>query len=356
MKDARWILLKQHWLHVIICFFCLVTITVNSHQDLFAQTPTPDVNTVPRLEDLITPTPTSTLAPVPVITATPIPVATEPVDTSIPADETQPEERAQERDSGALDPNEDAVGPQTALPGLTEPSGSGADGQANQRTALVTTDLLNVRSAPNTTSTVIDQLAANNQVTLLEKAEDAAWWYICCGTVNNRQGWVSSQYLVILADPLSIEAEATTAQDLAESVATVQEPLLITLTPLQRFVWQGQQLTVKFLITNPRSTSVRQLNVRTDLPADVNVLTTSSNLSGVTRMEEQATGRTIIQISWPEIAPGTQAVATLDLQVAAEATNGTFFDIIAAVDAAGEETVATGLTISMPPNQLPSFR
>ena len=346
MNRVRWTPIKRYWLLLVITLFWLLTLAVNQQAPVLAQLPTPDVKTVPDLEDLVTPTPT-TPAPLVVVTATPVPGATA-VENESPGNESP--------DGGAPAPGGNGQPAPAVTNGGTSSTGSTATGApttsnaTGNGTALVNTTTLNVRAAPSTTSAIVDQLVGNSLVTLLRQDQDPNWWYICCGTTNNLPGWVNGQYLLITAAPLlASSAGATTA-------APAQPALQVQLIPQQRFVWQGQRLTVQFNITNPKTEKIRLLSIRTDLPPELQLLTATTNAAGSQEIQGQATAGPVVILNWPEVTPNTTVTATLDLQIATEVANGAFIDLIAAVSAEGEAPVLSGIKVIMPPKRLPLFR
>lgn len=329
--------IKRGWLYIAVCCFCVLTLTVDTYATVLPQVPTPDVKTVPDLDAIVTPTVTA--LPAPVVTAT-----------------------AEPRPDGDVDPDQPATNaPATTAPGsavLAAPiltptlsiTVSTAPTSAEMAaTALVAAATLNVRALPSIGSPIVDQLKRDERVTLLEESADQLWWYICCGSTNNQQGWVNVQYLTITPT-----AALTTAP--TETVATVQPPLQLQLAPRQRFVWQGQPLTLELAVTNPKTAIVRHLSMRTDLPPEIAFLRATTSLTGTQTIEDDANGGPVVTFNWPQIAPGAQVTATVELQVASQADNGAFITIMTAVDAEAQATLVAGVMVSMPPKQLPSFR
>ena len=65
--------------------------------------------------------------------------------------------------------------------------------EANLGTGVVTVEVLNLRSKPNTSSDVVSKLKQNDKVTLLERSGE---WYKV-KTSNGDIGWASSEYITI---------------------------------------------------------------------------------------------------------------------------------------------------------------
>ena len=343
MKSVRLDQFTRYWLPLTVGCFWLLVVGVGSQGNVLAQSPTPDINTVPRPEDLFTPTPTLTPAPALVVTATAVP------EENVPADGSPFVGGDTQQETTAPVPLDEAASPSLpVLEPVAEPAieNFAVAAQKSEPSGTVTVATLNVREAPNTTSAIIDQLVRGDQVTLFRQAGEPTWWYICCGTTNNQQGWVSAEFIAF--DPA-----------VAQPVATVrigQPPLQVQLLPLQPFVWQGQRLTLQFTITNPKTESVRQVSARTDLPAAFRFLDATTTLSGEYTIEGQAEAGPVFSLAWPSIPPSGQATANVELQIAADVADGALLDLIAAVEAEGESMIVTGITVIMPPDRLPAFR
>jgi hypothetical protein len=57
----------------------------------------------------------------------------------------------------------------------------------------VETAVLNLRSAPTTSASLLGQASAGNVLRTLGKLPDESWWQVCC--VDRRRAWVSGQYV-----------------------------------------------------------------------------------------------------------------------------------------------------------------
>jgi hypothetical protein len=62
----------------------------------------------------------------------------------------------------------------------------------------------------------------------------------------------------------------------------------------------------------------------------------------------------LVEITWPGLAAGESATATVRVRVAEDVPNGTTFANLATVTA-GDESATNGITIGMPPALLPEF-
>ncbi|OIO53040.1 hypothetical protein AUJ46_06015 [Candidatus Peregrinibacteria bacterium CG1_02_54_53] len=84
-------------------------------------------------------------------------------------------------------------------------------GLTGKDTYQVTNEFLNVRSAPNVTSSQVDRLVRGDSVTVLEFT-DAAWAKV--RMVDNREGYVSQRYVakIVSEDQLKKEKEAFAGQ------------------------------------------------------------------------------------------------------------------------------------------------
>ncbi len=357
MSILRLAIIRRYWLSLVVSLFCLLVLTVDDQERVLAQLPTPDVNTVPDLQDLYTRTPTPTAVPVVIVTATPASPATGSTNGQTDGPTTGSTDGSTDGstagNAGEEPPTTKATSdPATTtngeIPAISASSIEGAAASPTTRAGTVNIESLNVREAPNTTSKVIDLLVRNTRVTLLQQDATLRWWYICCGSTNKLQGWVSAQYL-------TIDAVAPGGLPDQLSGAGAQLALQIQLLPKQRFVWQGQPLTVQVVLANPKPIPIRQVTIRADLPPEIHFVDATTSLAGSQQVDNQSTEHTVVVLSWPEIAAKTQVVATLNLQIATTVANGSFIDLIAAVDATGEATTVTGISVIMPPNRLPTF-
>jgi hypothetical protein len=57
----------------------------------------------------------------------------------------------------------------------------------------VETAVLNLRSAPDTSASLLGQTQANSVWRALAKLPDESWWQVCC--VDRQRAWVSGQYV-----------------------------------------------------------------------------------------------------------------------------------------------------------------
>jgi hypothetical protein len=68
-------------------------------------------------------------------------------------------------------------------------------------TGTVTATVLNVRSAPGTTSPAVGKLPLDSVIGVLGRNTDSDWLYICCVPKTETEGWVSAEYVAPVFPP-----------------------------------------------------------------------------------------------------------------------------------------------------------
>ena len=142
---------------------------------------------------------------VPTFTPTPMPTATLPA----PPQPSEVSSPPPAREATATEAIETAAAEATATPVPTAtptPSGLGI--------GYVQADVLNLRSGPIASFTVLGQLRKDHAVELLERNEDGTWWRVCCLADGATEGWISGAYLnlVLHAPALAVsDADAAAA-------------------------------------------------------------------------------------------------------------------------------------------------
>lgn len=389
---CRWF--GRYWILTTVALFALLTIYTSS--PLFGQSanPTPDIRTVPEPAQVAT------------ATNTPFPTATsvEPEIPQVPeltATNTPFPTHNKNQDSGADDAgdntnnNADNGAGGVTAGGDTQTGGASASdtqtfSQTNGApTGKVLVAVLNMRKSPGTDSAIIDTLFRNDIVQVQARSVDGLWWLVCCGADTKGAGWVSAQLIqpdflraqantllpvaggsknapttikippVTTSRALTITAPITHSSAVtlsSASTANQKIPLFVQMRPSPAFVWQGQPVSLQFVITNKGQTPAVNLRLRDDLPATLQYAAAEISNNGRFQQQAKAQGSSIINLAWPQLAAGATVTATVTLRVATDLPNGSLIDNLAVVAADNASAVSTGVTLAMPPTVLPLFK
>ncbi len=344
--------IARYWIAIAVLAFVLLSAYTSNPIYGQAGVPTPDVNTVPPMEELVRPT------------NTPFPTPTPIVDGGQPGNGGTFDPTATPQADNNDDNNNDSSGGSTGggstgsgnseSPPLTERTtpGTGLSGTVN----VVT---LNVRKGPSATDPIVDTLFRNEPVTILAQNSGGQWWYICCGSRAGREGWVSAALITPNFDPSAVAALPVTATsyDVTANVATAaDQALLLEMRPSPAFVWQGQTVQLQFVVRNTSDQPLTNIRLRNDLPPTLTYLSTSTGQQGTVQAAGEAKDGLIYTINWPAVAAGESLTATVTLQLAGTIPNGALVDNLAVVDTAEGANALAGITFAMPPLRLPRFR
>lgn len=219
---------------------------------------------------------------------------------------------------------------------------------------------LNVRQGAGTDNPVLGKLRAGDAVSVLGRNTAGDWLYICCVGSPAANGWVSAQFITptftaaeldevtgapVVEQPTSTPEAAAgdAAQETAAaglSVDIVQEP---------PFAVQGREIALVYTIRNNGSADLADVVLSSELPGPLTLVAATAAGGTVTQQEPP-----LVEITWPVLAAGESATATVRVRVAEDAPNGTTFASLATVTAGGESAV-NGITLGMPPALLPEF-
>ena len=360
MRNALPTFFSRYWIAIAVITFALLSIYTSDAT--FAQDvpPTPDVNTVPRPDAIITPTNTPFPSPTPVGgnglpsgggSPRPNPTATRTPNNN-------------DGDQDNTGNNAGGAAPNNGTNGSTAPVVPAAPESAVNGT--VSTVTLNVRRAPNTGANIVDTLFIGEEIQILGRDSGGNWWYICCGTGAGRPGWVSAQFVTLAdADADSIAAIPVTANssaaavdnsDALTSTTALTVPLVLEMRPNPAFVWQGRTVQLQFVVHNRSDQVLTNVQLRNDLPPTLRYMTTSVSDQAAVATTGTAADGVIFAINWPEIAAGEQLTATVTVQVASDVANGDLIDNLAVVNVDEGAEALAGITFAMPPGRPPRFR
>jgi len=365
MMHSLPVFIARYWIATIVILFALLSAYTSN--PIYGQAePTPDVNTVPPQELLQTPTNTPFPTPTPFVddeesggngdldpTATPFFV--EPTATPQANDDNGDSSGGGSSGSDSNNNNEESNSDNS------EPSTDPATGdQASRITGVVNPVTLNVHKGPSTTDAIIDTLFRNEPVTILARDSANHWWYICCGTGAGREGWVDADLITANVDRAEAEAllpvTATSNTAAANAGAATEPAVVLEMRPSPAFVWQGQTVQLQFVVRNTSDETQTNVRLRNDLPPTLTYLNTTAGQQGTVQENGQRQDGLIYTISWPALAAGEVATATVTLQLADDIPNGALVDNLAVVDTAEGTNALAGITFAMPPMRLPQFR
>lgn len=301
-----------------------------------------------------------------------------PENTPVPVPTATPTDRPDDNDDDDGDDNDSSPEPTpTAAP------------IAEELTAAVNADRLNVRGGPSVDYDVIGKVTRDEVLTVLGRNEAGDWWFICCVADNGEQGWVSAQFLtpnfseeagnalpVVPADgPPPTPTPAPTPEPVAETesmtdtvaagetaaMTTTETVLLasalgLSMAQTPAFAWQGQEMDLHYAITNSSDAEAVNVELRNELPALLSYVGAVVSDGGEEVDVTLGNGATVVSVIWPTLAAGEQVTATVTLVIAADAPNGAVIQNIAVADADNSEAASAGINIGMPPAALPDFR
>lgn len=325
--------LGRHWLVLTVAGLAILVLIVGTPA-WAAPVAAPLNQTVPR--------PTPTLPGEPVPTATPRP--------------SQPDEDDEEEQAPApTQPADEGPAGENDLSELFAPA------EAAALKARVTVTLLNVRAGPGTNHPILGQVRLNDELTVLARNTDSSWWYICCVTGTDQEGWVSAQLVEPLFDrsqsmdllPLFGEAQPVAAATPAATPTPQTAALALTMNQSPAFVWQGQTLTLQLTVTNTSNVDAVRVELSDELPPMLTFVDASVSEGGQLTHETTAQGTDAFVITWPRLAAGASASATVTVTVAPDLPDGSVFDNLAAAVARNAPSVTAALTIGLPPADLP---
>jgi uncharacterized protein YraI len=214
---------------------------------------------------------------------------------------------------------------------------------------------LNVRQGPGTDNPVVGKLRANDPVSVLGRNAAGDWLYICCAGTPLVNGWVSAEFITPAfaageLEEVSATAGATTpaAGETGEAAAAASG-LSVEIAQQPPFAVQGREVALVYTVSNNGSADLADVVLSSELPGPLTLVGVTAAGGEVTQQEAPS-----VTITWPALAAGESATATVRVRVAADVPNGTTFANLATVTAGGE-SATNGITIGMPPALLPEF-
>lgn len=241
-------------------------------------------------------------------------------------------------------------------------------------TGSISVPRLNVRQGPGTTFPVVGTVSQGETVTIISRNPVGDWWRACCVSGTTQDGWMAAQFIVpnfdlgqanvLIAVDGSIPAppEPTPVPTLdPNAVPTTTVPSTVTPFELQVqqepvYAWQGQIITLTYLLNNTGTAVATNVELRNELPAELGFVSAAPLSAGEFLTETAPVSRTVVVFRWPELQVGAAVSASVQVSVSAQLPNGTVLDNLAVAGADNVQPVSAGISIGMPPTSLPDFR
>ena len=219
---------------------------------------------------------------------------------------------------------------------------------------------LNVRSGPGTDNAVVAKLRAGDIVSVLGRNAAGDWLNICCVGTPAGNGWVSAEFITPAFAAADLEEVTVATQTAAPAATSAAAPgpaaaadsaagLTVVIAQQPPFAVQGKEVSLVYTVRNNGSTDLADVVLRSELPGPLTLV--GATAGGGTVTQDQAP---VVEITWPALAAGESATATVRVRVADDVPNGATFANLASVSA-GDESASSGITIGMPPSLLPEF-
>lgn len=266
------------------------------------------------------------------------------------------------------------------------------------RTGAVNAFRVNLRDQPAVTGAILGKLLEGEVVRVLSRNPAGDWWYVCCLAGTTTEGWASAEFITpsfdrarvldllplygqevraILPTPTPRPPKTAPASTGVLSVVPLTNTASITLTlpvtldvaattTLSLLMWQeppfvsqGEPLALRFVISNTGAYTAAAVELRDELTATLAlgaVQTANASQVSSSGVQTQDGPAATFSILWPQIAPSSAVTATVQLTVAQGLANGSVIPNIASVSARNAPAVTGGVSISLPPDDLPNFQ
>ncbi len=293
--------------------------------------------------------------------------------------------------------NQQAATPIPAAPTPVPAAPAPGDGP----TGVVIVDRLNVRQGPGTNFAIVGKAGRGQTLRILNRNAAGDWWRVCCTEGDNQEGWVSTNLVQpnfdaaqtndlvpLVADGSAAPtAQATATQIVTPTVttaitttATVTEstivsaaaavtdtaeltettpttsPLLLMMQQTPALIWQGSEFSIDFIITNTSSVAVTNLELRDELPTELKFVAATPGSDGKVVPQSNVAGKHVLDVQWPELAPGAVVTATVQLEMSADLPDGSVIDNLAVAVGENIESNTAGVSLGLPPATLPDFQ
>ena len=291
-----------------------------------------------------------------------------------PTSETQPVPTATPVPDNNDDDDDDNNPPPTNTPAPANTPAPQPTAVPAGLTGSIVVQRLNVRQGPGTNFPVVGTVSQGETVTILSRNPAGDWWRACCISGTTQDGWMAAQFI----QPNFDLGQANTLIAIDGAVPTPPEPTPVptidpnavptttvpsTAAPLELqvqqepiYAWQGQIITLTYLLNNAGATAATNVELRNELPAELGFISAAPLSVGEFMTETVPVSRTVVVFRWPEVAVGASVSASVQVSVSAQLLNGTVLENLAVAGADGVQPVTAGISIGMPPLTLPDFR
>lgn len=230
---------------------------------------------------------------------------------------------------------------------------------------IVGVTILNMHSAPDINSSIIDTLFRNTALQVLGRDSSGEWIQVCCGEDRGSTGWIvardvslRSDFEINRAEIPVLAGEATQPPVEPFSPDVSQTDLDLRLEIDNPAVFPGQKIELEYWVSNVGDTDAFDVSLRNELPENVEFLdaqfgSTGELLETVNPLNNDAS---VFRIDWPELSPGDTLTATISVQIGADTGYGTVIDNLAGVGAANAQVDTAGVSLGTPPARPPDFR
>ena len=241
-------------------------------------------------------------------------------------------------------------------------------------TGSVNVPRLNVRQGPGTTFPVVGTASQGETVTILSRNEFGDWWRACCIAGTNQDGWMAAQFilpnfdlgqanvLIAIDGAIPTPPPPTAVPTIDPNVVpTTTVPIAASLLELQvqqdpPYAWQGGTITLIYQLNNAGPAVATNVEVRNELPAEFGFLSADPVNASAFLTETVPVSRTVVVFRWPELQVGAAVSASVQVSVSSQLINGTVLENLAVAGADNVQPVTAGISIGMPPVNLPDFR
>ena len=331
---------------------------------------------------------------IPFPTPTSAPNIAEP--TAVPNNDARNED-ANDEDDGDLEPAQDEV--EDSLDGFSAPddgsindtadeidsggpAASGGQVDVDEQESLIPAqesngvsyvgsikdERISIYAAPNPGADVLGTATKNDRYQIVGRNRGLTWYTICC-LPESVTGWVRSRAVVrefdlvdavnlpIVDDLSDLQLEPAIAATEARGVVSadaLSEAIAFSLEVNRSAARSGEIVLLTVRVGNNSDSAIQNVEVRDDLPDELEILTVDLE-NGSFEFDREIAGG-VFRLYWPLIEPGVVEIADVQIRIAKSTTNGKVLENLALLTADDGIWIGTGVLIGMPPAALPDFR
>ena len=230
--------------------------------------------------------------------------------------------------------------------------------------ASVAVIVLNIREQPSLESAVLGTVFQDDQLEVLGR--NGPWWMVCCAIGSDQPAWVNPDFLepdfdLEQADELlpviGNEADEAGAPSGASVQAADSSPNLeLTMSLNPRYIWQNLTFELEFVVRNVGQSTVTDVVLRDELLSEMEFITATISDDGEVLKEALDNGNSLISATWAELEANQQVRVAFTLRALEQLEDGYVVDNLAVVSAAETSSTTAGISIGLPPAELPIFK